>query len=147
MHQIRKCWLLIIVVFLSMKVSAQTIHENTGWFAWSNSYKLPGHLGLQFDVHIRSADDWSNVRATILRPGITYFFNAKNNVTVGYGYIVTNNMQLDGAKNTLSEHRIWEQYTYNTKFGRVSLQNRLRLEQRFIERTTEQVFAQRLRYL
>ena len=32
------------------------------------------------------------------------------------------------------------------KFGQVSLQNRFRLEQRFIERQIDDIFSQRLRY-
>ena len=143
MHQARQCSLLIIVCFLFAQVSAQTVHENTGWLASFNSYRLSTSWGLHFDAQVRSGNDWENVRNLLLRPGVTYFFNKKSNATLGYAYVETFNV---APKSTLTEHRIWEQYIYNAKIGRASLQNRLRLEQRFIERQTEDVFSQRLRY-
>ena len=144
MHHSKQSSLLIIVCFLSMHVFAQTTHENTGWLASFNSYRFSSKWGLHFDAQVRSGDDWKNVRNVLLRPGITYFFNSRNNATLGYAYVGTYNA--NGPKSTLIESRIWEQYIYNTKVGQASLQNRFRLEQRFIERQTEDVFAQRLRY-
>jgi hypothetical protein len=147
MHQVRQYSIfLMVVLILSMRTSAQTTHENTGWFAWFSSYKLSARWRLHFDGQIRSADDWEYARTILLRPGIIYVLNPNNTLTLGYAYIATNSRPANGSKTTLSENRIWEQYINTTKIGRTSLQNRLRLEQRFIERTTENVFAQRLRY-
>ena len=147
MHQIRQCFLLIVVIMLSAGVSAQTVHQNTGWFAWFNSYKLSGHWRLHFDGQLRSADNWDYVKTVLVRPGITYAFNSRNAVALGYAYIATYNRPAANASKTrLDESRIWEQYINTTKIGRASLQNRARLEQRFIERATENVFSQRLRY-
>lgn len=142
----RQCSFLIIGFILSVHVSAQTVHENTGWFAWFNSYKLSGHWRLHFDGQVRSGNNWEYVRTILLRPGITYVFNAKNNITLGYAYNVTHNRPANGTKNTVNENRIWEQYVNTTKLGHASLTNRFRLEQRFIDRATENVFAQRFRY-
>ncbi|HEV8506761.1 MAG TPA: DUF2490 domain-containing protein [Chitinophagaceae bacterium] len=146
MYQIRQCSFLIIGFIFSVHVSAQTVHENTGWFAWFNSYKLSGHWRLHFDGQVRSGDNWEYVRTILLRPGITYAFNAKNNVTLGYAYSLTHNRSANGSKTTVNENRIWEQFVNTTKIGRASLVNRFRLEQRFIDRGTENVFAQRFRY-
>ncbi len=144
----RKKFFLIsaIVLFFSFSIRAQTINENTGWFAWFNNYKFSKHFGFYADVQIRSADNWDYVRNVLIRPGLTYHFNSKNNVTVGYAYVGSYNKLPEPSKNSLTENRIWEQYINNAKFGNVSLQNRFRLEQRFIEQQTQNVFAQRLRY-
>ena len=56
------------------------------------------------------------------------------------------NKAIDGSKNSTNENRIWEQYIFSLKIGRTLMQNRFRLEQRFIQRSTNDVFAQRLRY-
>jgi hypothetical protein len=146
MHKQKGFILSTITSFFSLFASAQTTQENTGWFAWFNSYKFSEHFGLHFDAQFRSADDWDYVRNILLRPGLVYHFNPKNNITVGYAYIGSYNRLPEPSKNSLTENRIWEQYINNVKFGQISLQNRLRLEQRFIERQTEDVFAQRLRY-
>lgn len=138
--------LLIIALSFSTVSFSQTIHENTGWLAWFNTYKFSKNFGLTSDVQFRSSDDWQFVRNVLIRPGLTYYINPKSNATVGYAFIGSYNRLPDPAKNTLVESRIWEQYIYNMKFGQVSLQNRFRLEQRFIERQTDNIFSQRLRY-
>jgi hypothetical protein len=137
---------LVFTICFSLTLSAQTIHENTGWLAWFNSYKFSKHFGLTSDVQFRSADEWQYVRNILIRGGLTYHFNSKSNVTAGYAFVGSYNRLPEPSKNSLTENRIWEQYIYNLKFGQASLQNRLRLEQRFIERQTEDIFAQRLRY-
>jgi hypothetical protein len=136
----------VVVLLFSFAAHAQTTSENSGWFAWFNSYKFSKHFGLHSDIQIRSADNWEYVKTILIRPGLTYHFNSKNNVTVGYAYIGNYNRLPEPSKNELTENRIWEQYINVAKFGSVSLQNRLRLEQRFIEQQTQNVFAQRLRY-
>jgi len=121
-----KQFLMIIASALCVTVSAQTIHENSGWFAWFNSYKFYENWGFHFDGQVRSADEWSYVKNILLRPGITYHFNAKNNVTLGYAYIATYDRLPDGSKNSRSENRIWEQYINIINIGRATLQNRFR---------------------
>jgi hypothetical protein len=142
----QKLILLLFAFSLSKVVLAQTRQENSGWFVWFNTYKFSKHFGLSFDGQVRSADDWGYVKNVLIRPGLMYHFNAKNNVTLGYAFIGSYNKLEPPSKNSLTENRIWEQYIYNAKLGRTSLVNRLRLEQRFIEQQTDNVFAQRLRY-
>src|SRR5262245_43940871 len=99
----KKISLLIIVLIFLVRVSAQTTNENIGWFAWFNTYRFSKDWGFYFDGQIRSADDWSYVRTLLLRPGITYFFDAKNNVTIGYAYIASYNQLPAPSKNRLDE--------------------------------------------
>jgi len=49
--------LLTVVSLFTLMAFGQTVHENTGWFAWFNSYKFSAHWGIHFDGQIRSADD------------------------------------------------------------------------------------------
>ncbi|MEO5912185.1 MAG: DUF2490 domain-containing protein [Pelobium sp.] len=114
------------------------------WGASINSFKLSEHTGLHFDIQFRSADEVSYLRNMLMRPGFTYFFNDKNNATVGYAFIFTD--QGPAINHNLIEHRIWEQFVTNVKVGKISVTNRLRLEQRFVETNTAAIFTQRLRY-
>lgn len=139
---------LVLIVSLS-KTNAQTVHQNSGWGAFFNSTKFNAKWGLALDIQVRTADDWGYyVRNTLFRPGITYYLNNKSNVTAGYMLATTNNkFSPIPNKQTLLEHRIWEQYIYNHKIGAVFAMHRLRLEQRFIETNgTDDIFSQRFRY-
>jgi hypothetical protein len=142
---------IVLVAFMSVLTSllhAQTINQNSGWFFLLNSTKFNDKWGLHFDLQVRSQDSWDGVRHLLVRPGLTYFINKNSNATVGYLYTPTY-LPAAGAspKITLTEHRIWQQYIYNHQpWKGASLGHRFRLEQRFIERQTDDLFSQRLRY-
>ena len=145
----KKILLLAAVLLMAFgKLYAQTQHQNTGWFLFLNNTKFNEKWGLQFDLQIRSADDWGHVRNTLVRPALQYFINKNSNVALGYLWQTTQVKQ-SGADDyiSLNEHRIFEQYIYNHKISSVFASHRLRVEQRFIERiANEDLFSQRFRY-
>lgn len=136
----------MLLIMVSGKLYAQTQHQNSGWFMFLNNTKFNDKWGLQFDVQLRSADDWGYLRNTLVRPALQYFINNKHNVALGYLWQTTHT-ELEGTPDlTLHEHRIFEQYIYSHKIKSIFASHRLRVEQRFIGRTGEDVFAQRFRY-
>ncbi|RNL50192.1 DUF2490 domain-containing protein [Pedobacter jejuensis] len=143
----KKLIFLILLCFAALtNLSAQTQYQNTGWLFLLNNTKINKKWGLQFDVQVRSADDCKYVRNTLVRPAIQYFINDKHNVALGYLWQTTQN-QIDGSAATFfDEHRIFEQYIYTHKIKSIFASHRVRVEQRFIERANEDVFAQRFRY-
>ena len=144
----KKILLLAAVLLMAFgKLYAQTQHQNTGWFFFLNNTKFNEKWGLQFDVQIRSADDWEHVRNTLVRPALQYFINKNSNVALGYLWQTTRVKRVETDEYiSLNEHRIFEQYILNHKLSSVFVSHRVRVEQRFIERTGEDVFAQRFRY-
>ncbi|NII84933.1 DUF2490 domain-containing protein [Pedobacter sp. SG908] len=137
---------MVLIIMASGNLYAQTQHQNSGWFMLLNNTKFNDKWGLQFDVQLRSADDWGYLRNTLVRPALQYFINNKHNVALGYLWQTTHT-ELEGTPDlTLHEHRIFEQYIYNHKIKSVFASHRFRVEQRFIGRTGEDVFSQRFRY-
>jgi hypothetical protein len=137
---------MMFVIMASGKLYAQTQHQNSGWFMFLNNTKFNDKWGLQFDVQLRSADDWGYLRNTLVRPALQYFINNKHNVALGYLWQTTHTESAGSPDLTLHEHRIFEQYIYSHKIKSVFASHRLRLEQRFIGRSGEDVFSQRFRY-
>ncbi|CAM4017499.1 Protein of unknown function [Pedobacter westerhofensis] len=138
-----------VVVFLTGgRLLAQTQHQSTGWLFLLNNTKISKKWGTYLDMQLRSADKWDNVRNFLFRPGITYYANGKNELTLGYLLNQTYTHTDGPLDRVLSEHRIWEQYVYKHKAARtVIAAHRFRLEHRFIERAgKEELFAQRFRY-
>lgn len=135
---------LFFALFFSIQCFAQNAQQSL-WGGWFNSVKVGDKLGLHLDVQVRSADDVENIRNVLFRPGLTYNFNAKQNVTAGYAYIGT--FPEGNINNSLTEHRIWEQFIQSYKISALSVTHRLRLEQRFMETTNNtDLFSQRIRY-
>jgi opacity protein-like surface antigen len=124
---------------------ADTIQQQMGWAGWFNSDRLNERWGYLTDVQLRSSDSWDESQTLILRPGVSYFFDNKNNVSLGYAYIAT----LNNPGDNLVEHRIWQQYIHTQSWSRAAITQRLRLEQRFVEQQNggDRLFSQRLRYL
>ena len=85
----------MVFIMAAGKLYAQTQHQNSGWFMFLNNTKFNDKWGLQFDVQVRSADDWSYVRNTLVRPALQYFINDKHNVALGYLWQTTD-MNLTG---------------------------------------------------
>jgi len=147
----RKILLLTILSCSALLLQAQTVSQNTGWLFFLNSTKFNDKWGLHFDFQLRSQNNWDGVRNVLVRPGITYYINKNSNATLGYLYTPTflqdNLIGSNSFKNTLTEHRIWQQYIYSHQpWKGATLSHRFRLEQRFIERQTDDLFAQRFRY-
>lgn len=150
---------ILLAAFLSVFASslyAQTVNQNTGWFMFLNSTKFNDKWGMHFDLQVRSDNNWNRVRNILVRPGVTYYINKNSNATLGYLYtptlLGTKINYIDAAgnsltKSSLTEQRIWQQYIYNHQpWKGAALSHRFRLEQRFIERQTDDLFSQRFRY-
>ncbi|MHA4893682.1 DUF2490 domain-containing protein [Pedobacter sp. PWIIR3] len=136
---------LVLFLILGAAVSAfsQTAHQNSGWLFLMNTHKINDKWGVHFDVQLRSANDWENLRNLLIRPGLTYSLNKNNDLTIGYLFTQT---YTPGAP-AITENRAWEQYIHRHKISTVNVTHRLRLEQRFIEKiASDDVFAQRFRY-
>lgn len=152
----KKILLAAVLSIFTTLLHAQTINQNTGWFMFLNSTKFNDKWGMHFDLQVRSEDNWNRVRNILVRPGLTYYINKNSNATLGYLYtptlLATKISYIDAAgnsfaKGSLTEHRIWQQYIYNHQpWKGAALSHRLRLEQRFIERQTDDLFSQRFRY-
>jgi hypothetical protein len=135
---------LILILFSITSISkAQSIQQNTAWLFLMNTTKFNTKWGSHFDLQVRSSDKLKNVRSLLIRPGITYYINSANNVTLGYLYTNT----FSPITETITENRMWEQFIHTHKIKTVGLTHRFRLEQRLIERiNADDLFAQRLRY-
>lgn len=148
----KRIFLAAFFCVITSSLFAQTVNQNSGWFMFVNSTKFNDKWGMHFDLQLRSEDKWDGLRNLLVRPGVTYYINKNSNATLGYLFTQTylpNDILVGAApmKNTLTEHRVWQQYIYNHQpWKNAALSHRFRLEQRFIERQTDDLFSQRLRY-
>lgn len=139
--------ILTVLCTISTTMLAQTVKQSTGWLFLMNTAKFNEKWGTHLDVQFRSADRFDYMKNLMFRPGVTYYIDNSNEVTLGYLFNNTYN-QIPGASNqTSTEHRIWQQYIYKHKISSSNLTHRFRLEQRFIERNlNDDLFSQRFRY-
>lgn len=148
----------ILTLVIKGSLYAQTVTNFSGWASVFSTTKLSSKFSLHLEAQVRSNNDWKEVQTVLLRTGLNYNIKTNQVVTVGYA-LIENHRSVDDVSGWGSEQRIWEQFILNTPFSLgnhfVSLQNRFRLEQRFIStsivtgdelQTDGYVFSQRFRY-
>lgn len=144
----------IVVLFCLAYSAAKSQHQQSGWIASFNTFKIDTKWSLHFDAQLRSSDALEHIQTILLRPGINYHLSKNTTASVGYAFIP--NRRTSAAISTLiPEHRTWQQFLVGHKWSGVATTHRLRLEQRFLPITTvindemkvtERATAHRLRY-
>jgi hypothetical protein len=157
----RMLTIFLIAIFLCLTgmLRAQTTNQFSGWLAAFGRVELKNSFSLHIESQLRSTDNIEQIQALILRAGINYNLKSNQIITVGYAFI-SSRRTVDGISGYGPEDRIWEQFVLNEAFRfhdhPITIQNRLRLEQRFIGQSVAEdgelvtsgfSFIQRIRYL
>ncbi len=158
MRYIIPFFLIIVMVVRPFTVDGQTTNQFSGWLAAFGRVGLNEKFSLYIESQLRSTNDIEQVQTILVRVGLNYDLKSNQILTVGYGYF-SNRRTVDSVTGYVPENRIWEQYILNEAFNSnlhsITIQNRFRLEQRFIGQpepvngqlqTSSFEFAQRIRY-
>ena len=145
MKTIKHITLLVFgLLFFIPKTSVAQDSDLGNWLIYIGNKKLNEKWNIHNEVQYRNYDAIGDLEQLLLRTGLGYTFNeAKSNILLGYGYILSENYVGDtDEKVSVNEHRIFQQFTTKQKIGKVGLSHRYRFEQRFVEDD----FKMRLRY-
>ncbi|WP_347923436.1 DUF2490 domain-containing protein [Pontimicrobium sp. SW4] len=137
--------LVALIIALMLPIFAQSQDSNFGnWLIYIGNKKLNDKWNIHNEVQYRNYNAIGDLEQLLLRTGIGYTFNeSKNNVLMGYGYILSENyLGNTDDKVSINEHRIFQQFTSKQTVGNVKLNHRYRFEQRFVESD----FKMRFRY-
>lgn len=146
-HKIIKNKLGVIALILGLMLPSLVQSQDSdfgNWLIYIGNKKLNDNWNLHHEVQYRNYNAIGDLEQLLLRTGLGYTFNEKkNNVLLGYGYILSENyIGNTDDKIDVNEHRIFQQFTSKQKIGIVKLNHRYRFEQRFVEND----FKMRLRY-
>ena len=150
--------LLSCFVLLTYSAAAQKdiSDQQHAWLMYFGNHRVSERWGLHSEYQWRRADGFEHWQQALLRLGVDYY--AKNGVqyTAGYAWIRSYPYGDQPIAHSNNENRIWQQIITKSKVGRVDVQNRYRLEQRFIENWVKDAdgvymqdgfyFRQRVRY-
>ena len=136
----RRLTLLLLVVATSARAQ-ELVHEPQAWFGVFATRPLLGRFVGWFDGHLRLAFEPAQT-FVLLRPGVG--FRVRDDMTIWLGYLWAPVWR--GGIQTLSEHRVWQQWTWDLTFASgAKLQLRSRLEERFASGDVGLRFRQMIR--
>lgn len=136
--------ILLVLLVCSTSLLAQK-SEVGNWFIYFGNQKINNKFNWHNEVQHRNFNFAGDLQQLLLRTGIGYNLTENNNnLLLGYAFInsqryLPNNIDKVGN----NEHRIYQQFITRQNFGRVFLQHRYRIEERFLEND----FQLRFRYL
>jgi hypothetical protein len=133
--------------------SAKEINEQYQfWWSLNSTTRLTDRFGVIADIHVRRNDFLADPSFSLLRFGGHFWVTEKLTVSLGYGYM-RHAPACDGCQTFAGENRIYQQLQYVSRFGKTTLLQRVRNEQRWKEKVVNDVstgdttFTDRVRYL
>lgn len=114
------------------QIKRQYANNYNGWFAYSGSHKLTDKWGLHLEIQWRRSNMILDNQQLLTRGGINYYLNGQIYLTAGYCHVLTYPYGAFAAKSMFPENRIWEQINFKSNAGIIEINNRLRLEQRYV---------------
>ncbi len=129
----KNVFLILFPFCFQLMYPQKTVENQANWFVYTGQYKVSSKWGLHAEAQFRMDGDIQFSRQNLFRLGAIYYPNKNTNFILGYGLINTLN---DAVDDYFKEDRIWEQYQHTFKWrdGKNVMINRLRLEQRFVDR-------------
>jgi hypothetical protein len=130
---------LILCLGWGTHVEAQNeANEELGaWYIVASNSKLTERLSVQLQSQLRFFELASELQQFKIRTGVTYKAIDGLSFAVGYAYFRNDFSYLSEEPPSFDEHRIVEDILLNHKVGKVKINHRLRLENRFIVQNGE----------
>ncbi len=136
----------IMLTHLSSNAQHKTEHINMLWTGYYNTVSFNKNWSLVSDGQLRTKD-WTNKWSQILvRSGASYNFNNKAAVTIGFAFF-KNAQYLEKQLFLKTEWRLWQEFSYQVKFNKINLTQRIRTEQRFIQQLVNNTLTEKYEYI
>lgn len=105
-----------------------------GWYVYNGNQSFKQKWNWANEFQYRSYDMGIDLQQIVVRTGIGYNLSENNNnILLGYAFVYSENYIPNGVKADNIENRIFQQLISKQNFGRVFIQHRYRLEERFLE--------------
>lgn len=132
-HRINMLCTGVLVFFFHVAFAQKS--DIGSWYIYFGNQQINKKWNWWNEVQYRNYNFIGDLEQLLLRTGIGYnLTDNNNNVLLGYAFILSNPyMQGTDEKTSITENRIYEQYTTRQNFGRVYIQHRYRLEERFLQ--------------
>jgi len=142
----------IVYLFILMAPIASLVAQNPekklgNWIGATSSMRFANKWSIFLQGELRTWEMASNLNEVLWRAAIHYDFTKKLNGAIGYVRVDTWPYENEPYRK-FYENRFFQEFLIKSKWGKVAVKNRFRLEQRWI--TTEEYgkeYSNRVRYM
>jgi len=128
----KKFFLILVIAGFSLSAFSQS-SETGNWFIYFGNQAINKRWSWWNEVQYRNYNVAGDLEQLLIRTGLAYNLTENNNqVLLGYGFIRSENYATPNDKVGFNEHRLYQQFITRQQFGRVFLQHRYRIEERFL---------------
>ncbi len=108
------------------------------WFIYFGNQKINKRFNFHNEIQYRNYNFIGDINQLLIRSGIGYTLDNKDNILLGYGYIqsYTNETVASKKKSTI-ENRIYQQYLTKHSIDKYFFVHRLRFEERFLNNSLQ----------
>lgn len=150
--------LLVLLLFLhalqqdGLAQSKSVNDVSQSWTSLNSTIRLSKHWGIVADAHVRRTNFLADPNFYFLRTGLHFWVNEHLSLTAGIGKMWVAPTTLNWEHFAV-ENRIYQQVLLTNKLGKIGMLQRIRNEQRWIEKITNDQFtgaykfSNRFRYL
>lgn len=102
------------------------------WISHLGDHKITDRWGFHTEAHLRQAELGAMPQQLLLRPAINFHAGPEVMLTAGYSYYYNYRYGAWPIKTGSWEHQTYQQVQFTARAGKVALQHRFRMEERFI---------------
>jgi hypothetical protein len=128
----RNIVIIISICFFNLTFSQKS--DTGNWFIYYGNQAINKKFNWHNEIQYRNYDFIGDTNQLLLRTGLGYNLTENNNnILLGYGFINTQKyIPNSDLKTAINEHRIYQQFITRQNFGRIFIQHRYRMEERFL---------------
>lgn len=137
------------ILLFTLTSNSQTTPEDKigAWYIINGTHKVTEKLSFKTGFQLRSFEVLDNINLLFYSTGANYQLNKNTTLTFGYSYLDIDRTFIVTGENHLYENRPYEQINYKLNLFNLPINNRLRLEHRFLNFKHNHQTLHRFRYL
>lgn len=126
---------IVLLLFLFPKFIIGQDSDIGNWFIYFGNQSINKNFNLWNEVQYRNYNFAGDLQQLLLRVGLGYNLTENNNnILGGYAFIRSENYIAGSEpKQSVDEHRVYQQFLTRQNFNRVYIQHRYRIEERFFK--------------
>ena len=125
---------IVAALFTLTSTNAQRVvdRNSNSWFTYLGDHRIKEHWSVHTEAHLRRAEVGASAQQLLLRPAVN--FHMTNDVMFTFGYSYYRNERYGAFPIQVAnwENHLYQQVQLKARYGRLALQHRFRMEERFI---------------